>query len=269
VDTIRIEGLKIFAHHGVFDFEKENGQDFYVNAVLKSDLRKAGKSDKLEDSTNYGEVCHFITGLFEKNRHDLIEAVAENVAQQILLQFPLIQEIELEVCKPQAPIGLPFSNVSVKIERKWHSVYLALGSNMGERESYIKQGIEELKKDELIKVEKVSTLIETEPYGGVEQDKFLNGASFIKTLYTPEELLEKLHEIEALADRKRTIHWGPRTLDLDILFYDDLIYHSDSLCIPHQDMANRSFVLIPMAEIAPYFHHPITGKTMEQMQAEK
>ena len=85
----------------------------------------------------------------------------------------------------------------------------------------------------------------------------------------PEELLELLNQIEAEAGRERNIHWGPRTLDLDILFYDDCVIDTPSLTIPHIDMQNRDFVLIPMVQLAPYFRHPIFGYTMEQLKKEK
>lgn len=99
----------------------------------------------------------------------------------------------------------------------------------------------------------------------MEQDNFLNGALKLRTLLTPEELLDRLHEIEAAANRERIVHWGPRTLDLDILFYDSEIIDTPDLHIPHIDMENRDFVLIPMAEIAPYYRHPVLNRTMDQL----
>jgi len=111
----------------------------------------------------------------------------------------------------------------------------------------------------------VSDLLTTKPYGGVEQEDFLNGAIAIRTLLTPEELLEKLHAIEAAANRERTLRWGPRTLDLDIIFYDKLIYESDTLIIPHVDLENRYFVLKPLSELAPNYRHPILQRTVTQL----
>ena len=83
-----------------------------------------------------------------------------------------------------------------------------------------------------------------------------------------EELLQELHRIEQMEGRERKLHWGPRTLDLDIIFYDDLVYASDDLVIPHIDMENRYFVLKPLSELAPNFRHPITHKTVTQMLSE-
>ena len=105
----------------------------------------------------------------------------------------------------------------------------------------------------------------TKPYGGVEQDDFVNGAIALKTLLSPQELLEKLHEIEQHANRERIIHWGPRTLDLDIIFYDKLVYEDENLIIPHIDMQNRDFVLAPMNQIAPYLRHPVLNQTISQL----
>lgn len=265
MDEIRIENLEVYAYHGVFPEENETGQPFFVNAVLYTDTRNAGLKDDLTLSTHYGEVSHFITKWMQEHTCQLIETVAENVAREILLKYDLINAIDLEIRKPEAPIGLPFGCVSVKIYRGWHRVYLAVGSNMGEKEKYIRQAIASLDAHSEIVVEKVSEMLVTKPYGGVEQDDFVNGALQIRTLLTPQELLDELHGIEAEAGRERLVHWGPRTLDLDIIFYDKLIYESEDLIIPHVDMENRYFVLKPLSELAANYRHPILQKTVTQL----
>lgn len=269
MDEIRIENLKVYAYHGVYAEENERGQDFYVNAVLYTDVRRAGQEDALTLSTDYGEVCHFINDFLKIHTFRLIETLAEETAEQILLHFPLIKALDLEIRKPQAPIGLPFESVSVKIHRGWHTAYVALGSNMGDKEAYIEGALNGLRKKEGIKVIRVSSLIETAPYGEVQdQENFLNGAAELKTLYTPEELLDFLHELEQEAKRERTLHWGPRTLDLDIIFYDDLVMETETLTIPHRDMQNREFVLKPLSELAPGIRHPVLQKSVRQMLEE-
>lgn len=239
-----------------------------VNAVLYTDTRRAGEEDKVELSTDYGAVSIFIDHWMKKNTCYTLEAVAEKLAREILLNYDLICSLDLEILKPEAPIPLTFGCVSVKIHRGWHKAYLSVGSNMGDRKKYLEDGIEALKAHPLMKHVKVSELIETAPYGGVEQADFLNAAIGLETLLDPEALLEVLHEIENAAGRKRTLRWGPRTLDLDILFFDKLVYESDTLVIPHPDLHNREFVLKPLSNIAPNYRHPLLGMTVNQELAE-
>lgn len=265
MDVIKIDNLEIFAHHGVYEDEKKDGQFFYVNAWLYTDTREAGKMDELELSTNYGEVCHFINHFMKEHTFYLIEAVAEQMAQAVLLHFPLVHRLKLEVRKPSAPIGLPFASVSVQIERGWHHALLAFGSNMGDKQKYIETAVEALKSHPLIVMEAVSDRIITTPYGGVEQDDFINGVMLLRTLLTPIELLHVMQEEEQKANRVRSIKWGPRTLDLDLIFYDDIIMDTEELTLPHPDMHNREFVLKPAAQIAKHYRHPLLHKSVAQL----
>lgn len=265
MDEIRIDNLEVYAYHGVFPEENEKGQHFYLNAVLYTDTRKAGKTDELTDSTHYGLVCEDMINVMTEHTWKLIESAAEHVAEHVLLNYPLVHAIDLEVRKPEAPIPHPFESVSVKIHRGWHQCYIALGSNLGESAQLMNGAVEKMKKHPLIRVCRLSSYIRTAPYGGVEQPDFLNGAVCIETLMTPEELLDYLHEIEKEAGRERKIHWGPRTLDLDILFYDDLVMYEPDLVIPHIDLENRDFVLRPMCELQPLFRHPVSGKSMKEL----
>ncbi len=260
-DEIHIDRLEVFAHHGVYPEETRDGQIFYVNAVLHTDTSRAGKSDELEHTVNYGEVSRFITKWMQDNTCKLLEAVAGRLAEALLLQYRRLSAVTLEIVKPFAPVKLPFGEISVSVCRGWHRAYVALGSNMGDREGYLSGALEAMKHHPLMEVRKVSRLLVTRPYGGVEQEDFLNGVAEVETLMNPEQLLNALQTMEQAAGRERLVHWGPRTLDLDILFYDKIVVELEHLVIPHPDLENRRFVLEPLAEIAPYLRHPATGKT--------
>lgn len=268
LDEIRIRGLRIFAHHGVFQEETRLGQTFVVNATLYTSTRKGGLLDSLENTISYADVCLFLTDYLQKNTWKLLEAAVEHTCRALFQQFPLLRKVELELEKPSAPIPLPFDSVSVRVIRGWHRCFVALGSNLGDKQAYLDGAVEALRMDPCIRLTQVSSYLVTVPYGGVEQDDFLNGAVELETLYDPQELLDRLHEIEQNANRKRLVHWGPRTLDLDILFYDDLVQDDPSLTLPHPDMQNRDFVLRPMAELAPNFLHPVFQKTIGQLLKE-
>lgn len=267
-DKIQIKNLEIFANHGVFPEETRLGQKFLVSLTMYLNTRIAGKTDALEKSINYGEVSSFITDYTKEHPCKLIEAAAEKLAEELLLRYPLLEGITLELKKPWAPVGLPLETVSVEITRFWHRAYLGLGSNLGDKKGYLDQAVKALDEIRGCYVEKVSSYLVTKPYGGVEQDDFLNACLILKTFLSPQELLDRMHEIEQAAHRTREIHWGPRTLDLDILLYDDEIMETEDLIIPHIEMHLREFVLKPLAEIAPYKRHPIYQKTIAQLAAE-
>ena len=268
MDNIRIEDLEVFARHGIFEEEASLGQKFLVSATMFFDASAAGKEDDLTKSINYADVCSDITKWMKTNRCRLIETVAERLAAKLLKDHDIVREVTVTVKKPWAPIGLPLECVSITISRKWHTVYLSIGSNMGDKKKYLLDSIEYIKKDDNVRVLAVSELIETKPYGNLEQDDFLNGAVKLETLLNPYELLGLLHKAENAAERIRKEHWGPRTLDMDILMYDDLVMYEQDLVIPHPDMINRDFVLRPLCEIAPYAKHPVTNRTIGMLLEE-
>lgn len=266
MDEIRIKGLEIFAKHGVLPEENSLGQKFVISATLFCDTGAAGRSDKLSDSVNYAEISGFIKKITEENVFQLLEALAWQIAKEVLLAYPLVKKITVEIEKPWAPVHLPLDTVSVKITRGWNDVYLGIGSNMGDKRENILAAIELLREDEETRVVQVSRLIETAPVGFLEQEDFLNGAVHIRTLRSPQELLSLIAEIEEKGKRERVIHWGPRTIDLDILLYNDEIIEEENLVIPHVEMTNRMFVLEPLCEIAPYVVHPLTNQRIIELK---
>lgn len=272
MDYIHIKNLKIYAYHGVLSEEKEEGQDFYVSVSLALDTHPAGSMDKLELSVNYDEVCHLIKEVMTVNKYELIESAAEEIATAILTKYDLISEVTVSLSKPQAPVKLDFEDISVNITRKWHTAYIGIGSNIGDSKKLIESAIKEFEINSLIKDVVSSTLITTKPYGYTDQPDFLNGVLCLKTLLTPHELLSLCQVIELSLGRTREIHWGPRTMDLDILFYDDYVQYNPDLIIPHPEIPKRTFVLEPLCELNPYLIHPIlkvsAGELLEKLQHE-
>jgi 2-amino-4-hydroxy-6-hydroxymethyldihydropteridine diphosphokinase len=139
-------------------------------------------------------------------------------------------------------------------------VYLGLGSNIGDRFSFLSKAIKELEKIVLIK--SISSVYETEPWGVENQNRYLNVVLGIETMLYPLELLEKLQQTESKLGRKKITHMEPRTMDIDILLYHGWSFENNIVSIPHPELERRRFVLEPLSEIAPMAVHPILGKTM-------
>ena len=121
-DFIKVTNMKVFAYHGVLADEKKNGQDFYLNAKVYVDMRMTGLTDELERSVNYDSICIFLAEVFAENVYDTIEAAAEYTVQEIMVNFPKIEAMELEVRKPHAPLTYVPEDISVTIYREWHLV---------------------------------------------------------------------------------------------------------------------------------------------------
>lgn len=257
MDKVVIKDFEVFANHGVFEEEKALGQKFVIDIELSLSTREAAITGDLKKSVHYGELAHKIEKLMKEDNYDLIETVAEKIAEFILLEYSIVSFVKVRVKKPWAPIHRTLDTVYIEIERGWHYAYLSFGSNLGDKHKNIKDALELIDKSKYNKVLKVSSIIETEPWGYENQDNFLNGVCEIKTLMTPKELIVFLLDIEKELKRERLIKWGPRTLDLDVIYYDDLISEDDEIILPHPRMEEREFVLAPLNEIAPNKLHPI------------
>jgi 2-amino-4-hydroxy-6-hydroxymethyldihydropteridine diphosphokinase len=144
-------------------------------------------------------------------------------------------------------------------------VYLGLGSNLGDRTEFIRLAIEKIKSSSYFSDILWSELIETSPVGYTQQPDFINCAVKLETELSPEELLNELQSIELELGRKRGFKWGPRTIDIDILFYGDRIIQKPDLLIPHPELHKRIFVLKPLLELCPDLLHPILKKKIHSL----
>jgi len=147
------------------------------------------------------------------------------------------------------------------------TVYLSLGSNLGDRARNLRTAIEGLARAG-VAVRRVSSIYETEPLELADQPKFLNLVVEAETALMPRQLLARTARIERELGRKRTVAKGPRTIDVDILFYGSSVINAPNLIVPHPRLAGRRFVLEPLAEIAPDLRHPVTRRTVREMLAE-
>ncbi|WP_391118884.1 2-amino-4-hydroxy-6-hydroxymethyldihydropteridine diphosphokinase [Psychrobacillus sp. L3] len=140
--------------------------------------------------------------------------------------------------------------------------YLSLGSNIGDRLDYLRRAVQLLRESESVQMNKVSSVYETDPVGYVDQGAFLNVVVELETLLSPHQLLKKCNEIEEDLGRTRDIHWGPRTVDLDILLYNEENMKTEDLIIPHPRMTERGFVLVPLVELNPDLVEPLTKHSL-------
>lgn len=264
MDSIFIKDIVVFAHHGVFKEEKTLGQKFLIDLKLKMNLQPSAILKDLKKTVHYGILSNDILQIFKEKSNDLIETCAEEIAIFVLKNYKVVKEVTVCVKKPWAPVNLPLDNVLVEITRKRHRVFLALGSNVGDSYKYLKDA-KELIKSEYTTINKESKIYKTKPWGFVMQDDFLNQVIEIETFFESFSLLKEIQKIENKLARERKIHWGPRTIDIDILFFDDEKIYTDDLIIPHPYIEKRAFVLEPLKEIAPFFIHPVLNRSISDL----
>ena len=255
-DQIRISELRAMAVVGALPHEREAAQPLQIDLVLDVDLHDAGRSDELGETVHYGLVADQVSALVTESKDVLLERLATRIADEVLT-FGRVEAVEVELTKLRPPIAVDAATTSVRIRRTiadrehspttTHRAFIALGSNLGDRESYLRLAVAGLSP-----IVAQSQVYETDPVGGPDdQGAYLNMVVELETTLDPFALLRRCQRIEGEAMRQRVVHWGPRTLDVDIVLYDDVVIDSPELVVPHPRFAERRFVLTPLSEIAP------------------
>ena len=255
-DKIEIRGLVVTTVIGVLPHERNTAQPVRIDLDLFVNLRDAGRTDDLADTADYGNVAEHVAAVVREAKDLLLERLADRVAEAVVT-LDRVEAVEVTVTKLRPPIPEQLETTAIRIRRRRrdyefldrnpHMAIIALGSSLGDREGYLRLAVRSLPN-----VRAMSQVFETDPVGGPDgQDTYLNMVVAVQTVLDPYALLRRCRQIEAEALRQRVVHWGPRTLDIDLLFYDDITIDDPLLTIPHPRYAERRFVLAPLAEIAP------------------
>ncbi|MFC0360074.1 2-amino-4-hydroxy-6-hydroxymethyldihydropteridine diphosphokinase [Kytococcus schroeteri] len=256
--VVRLSGVRARGHHGVFEHERRDGQDFVVDLVAHLPVG-AGAGDDIGATLHYGQAAEVLVATVEGEPVDLLETLAERLldAVQALPGGDRCPRLEVTVHKPQAPITVPFADASVTAvrERELPAV-VALGANLGDPAGTLASAVAALAALPGVRLTGLSPLVETDPVGGVEQPVYLNAVALVRTTRGAADLLAALHGIEAAHGRTREVRWGARMLDLDLVQYGDPragteVHAEGELLLPHPRAAERAFVLAPWAMADP------------------
>jgi dihydroneopterin aldolase/2-amino-4-hydroxy-6-hydroxymethyldihydropteridine diphosphokinase len=277
---IIIKNLNLFGYHGVKESEKRDGQNFCFNIKILLNKNSFLNNDNLENTLNYSEVIELLKDINSNQRFNLLETLSQVVANKIIEMSLLIEKVTVKIEKTSPPIkenlesvGVEYildrksieSGEEVKVESSEVNVYMSLGSNVGNRESNLRKAVDLIGRSPNISMLKVSSIYETEPMYIKDQDSFYNIVlnARIDGEISPFEIMGFLKGIEFGFGRKMTKkRYGPRVIDIDLLYYGEMSIESDFLTLPHPGIEERKFVLVPLSEIAPEIK--IKGKNIKK-----
>lgn len=245
---IALTGLRVRGFHGVLPEERVQGQDFLVDVSLTV---RTPEDDDLGQTVNYAALAEQLAAVVAGEPVDLIETLASRL-MDVCLAEPLVENATVRVHKPEAPVGLPFDDVTVTLQRprprdQLQSSVLSIGSNLGDRLAHLQAAVTLLAS---VTTVWVSGVYETAPVGGPDQDPYLN-AVVATSLHQARELHRFTQAIEASQGRERNVRWGPRTLDVDLITVNQQRSDWPNLTLPHPRAAERAFVLVPWLDVNP------------------
>ena len=265
---IIIHDLVVNACHGVNEEEKTQKQPFSISVEIVTDIGEAVKNDDITRTVSYSEVCKQIKTVVESTTYNLIETLANKLACSIACKYYNITSVKVLLKKLEPPMKVKPNDVAVEVVREYKRCYLSLGSSVGDRNGYLDFALEKLINDIHIRNVRESGRIETEPYGGVAKNKFINSAVELETIYSPQELLKIINNIEEEAGRVRNKKWEDRVLDIDIVLFGNEIINDENLTVPHKEMHKREFVLRPLLLLNDALYHPLLGKYLKDILEE-
>ncbi|WP_336921287.1 2-amino-4-hydroxy-6-hydroxymethyldihydropteridine diphosphokinase [Aquipuribacter sp. SD81] len=267
LDRVSVTGIRARGFHGVLPEEKRDGQDFSCDVHLHLARSRAGRSDDLADAVDYSVVARKAYDVLAGPSLDLVEAVAERIAAAVLAD-ERVEAVTVVVHKPQAPVGVPFDDVTVRVVRTRDDAVadavpdapllgvLALGANLGDPYATLHQAVLDLAAVDGLEVLEASPVVDTAPVGGPEQGRYLNAVLLVRTTLSPRALLHACQDVEKAHGRTRRIRWGARTLDVDVVALREadgtpVVVAAPDLDVPHPRAGDRAFVLAPWAAVAP------------------
>lgn len=264
---ILVKDLNLFGYHGVKESEKKDGQNFCFNIEILLNKNSFLNGDDLENTINYSEVIRLVKKINSSNKFNLLETFSQTIAEDIMKMSPLVEKVTVKIEKTSPPIKENLESVGVEyvLDRKREEkdksknnrvdVFLSLGSNMGNREDNLRKAVDLIGRSHNINIIKVSSIYETEPMYFKDQDSFYNIVlqAQVDRELSPFEIIGFLKGIEYGFGRRTRNKYGPRIIDIDLLYYGEMVIESDFLTIPHPKIEERKFVLVPLSEIAPEF----------------
>lgn len=251
-DRVFVTNLCLHGHHGLHPEETRLGQKFFVDIECAVDLAPCAADDDYEKAVCYGTLCDLAAAVSASGPFKLIETFGQRIAEAVLSRFYAVNEVVVRIRKPSAPLAALLDHAGVEIRRRRRRrIGLSLGSNMGNKLANIETALSLLRTENVVEFEAISKFYRTAPWGNEEQDWFVNACAIGWTTMVPQDVLKACKRIEFHVGRVPTVRWGPRAIDVDILFIDEIEMEGPELTLPHRDMFNRAFVLAPLAEIAP------------------
>jgi len=250
-DRVNVKNLCLHGFHGVFPEERKLGQKFYIDIECQLCLTDCAARDDYTKAVCCGSLCDLAVEISNTGPFNLIETLGAHIAEAILARFSRVNDVRVSVRKPSAPIAAPLDYVEIEIHRtRKRLIAFSLGSNVGDKSRNLRTALAWMNTLEGTEIERVSHFYKTAPWGETDQEWFLNACAIGRTTTEPQVLIQRLKSIELKLGRVPSSRWGPRTIDIDILFADDLEIQTPTLTLPHKELFNRAFVLIPLAEIA-------------------